>query len=189
MKTRVQHPKNSCLLLQAPYEAIPEPRTSARYGGECRERAPSGVYHVVGATQGGLPLQSRGHYQGMRDDFSQSVDWSRPLRLMRTGDPRKQGQLFYVYLDTNETVCVPNVAYNQLSCVRRGYADFCVQKKKEHLEALKEQLSTLGLSPEEALSLENLEGLPLPVRQACWAFRDATAALPRLVDWAQSIPA
>jgi len=149
------------------------------------------------------------------------VDWSRPVRLLRVGDPKKLGQLFYVYLDTNETACVPNVPYNQLSCFRRGYADFCVKNHETHLADLARRLKGAHPKANEpelreltrvlehdsrvlverqewaqgvlSEAIENLrkqaaERSTREVLDVVWSLKDAVRNLPRLLEWAQSIP-
>jgi hypothetical protein len=48
----------------------------------------------------------------MRPDFAQSIDRSRPRGLL-TANPLRSGSLQYRYTDTDETITVPNIWYNQ----------------------------------------------------------------------------
>lgn len=90
------------------------------------------------------PVQPHPPY--LREDFAQSVDRTRPLELIvpviagKAANPIRLSCLLYRYLDTMETVTVPNIWYNQTVEMRvehwRWQADYMLQlvlKAKEQL--------------------------------------------------------
>lgn len=76
----------------------------------------------------------------LREDFAQSLDRSRPHELvLRTvkGKPldgTRQHSLQYVYLDTGETVTVPNAWYNQPVAWRVNWWEFEEERTRRSLE-------------------------------------------------------
>jgi hypothetical protein len=93
----------------------------------------------VSATQPLLPY--------LRPDFAQSLERNRPHELLaRFADGRlihskRCSTLKYRYLDTNETVTVPNIWYNQTLEMRVAYWVWHLGHVREQLERARRQLA------------------------------------------------
>jgi hypothetical protein len=83
----------------------------------------------------------------LREDFSQSVDRARPHEPIVTvikgkaADPARMSCLQYRYLDTQETVTVPNIWYNQTTAMRVAYWRWQADMLGAHVTQAKTQLS------------------------------------------------
>lgn len=65
--------------------------------------------------------------------FVQSPDLDRPMTML-TVDPRRAGQLVYRYLDSGETVVVPNIPCNQPAGLRAATLAWRLQQMKSELQ-------------------------------------------------------
>lgn len=83
----------------------------------------------------------------LRPDFSQSLDRSRPHELLipelkgKPQDPSRMGNLTYRYLDTDETVTVPNIWYNQTVAMRLSWWEFEVRRTEQQLAQVRAELA------------------------------------------------
>ncbi|MEX3983719.1 hypothetical protein AB4Y45_32575 [Paraburkholderia sp. EG287A] len=90
------------------------------------------------------PLQPLPPY--LREDFAQSFDHSRPHELIvpvrkgKPADPTRMSCLQYRYLDTQETVTVPNIWYNQTRAMRVAYWRWQAAYLADHVRTAKERL-------------------------------------------------
>lgn len=103
-----------------------------------------------------LPDEARAHMPNsavqplppyLRPDFSQSLDRSRPHELLvpmvkgKPQDPSRMGNLTYRYLDTDETVTVPNIWYNQTVAMRLSWWEFAVRRTEQQLAQVRAELA------------------------------------------------
>lgn len=83
----------------------------------------------------------------LREDFSQSLDRSRPHELLpqrvkgKELDPSRCGNLRYRYTDTAETCTVPNIWYNQTRDMRVSWWEFEVSRRQEHVKSVRSLLA------------------------------------------------
>lgn len=85
----------------------------------------------------------------LREDFAQSLDRSRPHELVvrtvngKPVDGKRQHSLQYVYLDTGETVTVPNAWYNQPVPWRVSWWEFEEERTRRNLERAQAELAAV----------------------------------------------
>jgi hypothetical protein len=83
----------------------------------------------------------------LRPDFAQSLERSRPHELVARFEggkliaPNRCSTLQYRYLDTSETVTVPNIWYNQTLDMRVEYWAWHLHHVREQLERARRQLA------------------------------------------------
>lgn len=116
----------------------------------------------------------------LREDFSQSLQRERPHELVvrfvngRPVHPFRQGVLTYRYLDTGDTVTVPNVWYNQTVQARLGWWKFQVEYSTERLRQAQQEL-------DKALACSSPlhEGVPLEraIQEKRWRVEDIERVL------------
>jgi hypothetical protein len=103
--------------------------------------------YMPDAARAGMPnsaLQPLPPY--LREDFAQSFDRTRPHELVvpvhlgKAADPTRMSCLQYRYLDTQETVTVPNIWYNQTKAMRVAYWQWQASYLAEHVARAKERL-------------------------------------------------
>lgn len=116
------------------------------------------------------PLQPLPPY--LREDFQQCLDKERPHEYLDTVvhgkviPPNKCSNLRYRYLDTRETVLVPNIWYNQTQAMRVAHWQWQVKVHEESLAAAKRHFAWVKESSDKptflgtpiAIALRRAEG-------------------------------